>query len=125
MSLPNEDNQSNKESIIKETKSIENKNGMEQMLKENLSCEMYHFVLNVFYSPHFSLKIVHLIFILISSGLALYMTITLVINYFDYNVVTVTRTINENPVTFPKVTICNRNVLTTKYAYEFLANSIN
>jgi hypothetical protein len=131
MSLTNENNQLNKKSIIKEkshlkeTKSTQNGSNMEQMLKENLSCEMYHFILNVFYSPHLSLKIVHLIFILISSGLALYMTITLVINYFEYNVVTITRTINENPVTFPKVTICNRNILTTKYAYEFLANSIN
>ena len=25
---------------------------LEQMLKENLSCEMFHFVLNVFSSPH-------------------------------------------------------------------------
>ena len=43
---------------------------LEQILMENLSCEMFHFILNVFYSPHLILKIIILLFILIASGLA-------------------------------------------------------
>jgi hypothetical protein len=99
------------------------KPSMEQMLKENLSCEMFHFILNVFYSPRLIVKIILLLFILISTGLASYMTLTLILNYFEYNVNTLTRTINESPVVFPKVTLCNKNLFTTKYAHDFLMNS--
>ena len=50
-------------------------NSMEQILKENLSCEMFHFVLNVFYSPHIILKIILAFFILIACSLFEYMNI--------------------------------------------------
>ncbi len=70
----------------------ENNNGqkMEQMLKENLSCEMFHFVLNLFYSPHLIMKLIFLIFVLLSYGLASYTTITLIIDFFNYDVITTT-----------------------------------
>ena len=121
-------NVENKSARTEATKQVEKQTKqLEQILMENLSCEMFHFILNVFYSPHLVLKIIILLFILIASGLASFTTITLILSYLEYNVITITRTINETPVTFPKVTICNRNMFTTQYAYSFLSqtNQIN
>ena len=121
MNITNRKVESNDENAINVLKENHTNNSMEQMLKENLSCEIFHFILNVFYSPHIILKIILAFFILLACSLASYTTITLVLTYMEYNVVTMTRTINETPSVFPKVTICNKNPLTTKYAYEFLS----
>ena len=104
-------------------KSKETKYSLEQMLKDNLSCEMFHFVLNVFYSPHLVIKCILAFFILVACGLASYTTITLVLTYMEYNVITTTRIINETPAVFPKVTICNKNPFTSRNAFEFLSES--
>ena len=98
-------------------------NRIELILKENLSCEMYHFILNIIYSPHSILKMSLSLFTLLGFGLASYMTITLIFKYAEYNVITKIRIINENPVVFPKVTICNTNALATQYAFDFLLKS--
>jgi amiloride-sensitive sodium channel subunit alpha/amiloride-sensitive sodium channel subunit gamma len=48
--------------------------------------------------------------------------------YLDYGVSTVSRTINESPALFPKVTFCNFNYLATKYAFDRIksgADSVN
>jgi hypothetical protein len=110
---------------IEINKNDENNNDkkMELMLKENLSCEMFHFVLNFFYTPRLFMKLIFLMFVLLSYGLASYTIITLIIDYLNYDVITTTRTINETPVAFPKVSICNKNPLTTKFAYDFLMKS--
>ena len=115
------DEKENKFDKISIPKVKESNINMEQMLKDNLSCEMFHFVLNVFYSPHPVIKCFLAFFILVACGLASYTTITLVLTYMEYNVVTTMRTINETPVVFPKVTICNKNPFTSRYAYEFLS----
>jgi hypothetical protein len=90
------------------------------VLKDNLTCEMYHALLDVFDSKHFIIKIHLSIFLLISYGLASYMTIALIMNYFNYGVTTSIRTIYETPAVFPKVTFCNLNQYATKEAIEFL-----
>ena len=87
---------------------------------DNLSCEMYHFILNVYYSPHFTLKFVYVFFILLGFGLSSYMTISLILTYLEHNVNTLTRSVNEVPSIYPKITICNVNLYTTKYAYDYL-----
>jgi hypothetical protein len=94
------------------------------VLKENLTCEMYHALLDVFDSKHFIIKIHLSIFLLVSYGLASYMTLQLIMNYFNYGVTSSVRTIYETPALFPKVTFCNVNSFTTKEAYDFL-NSID
>ena len=98
----------------------ETSNKIEKILMDNLSCEMYHFILNVFYSPHFTLKFVYIFFILLGFGLSSYMTISLLLTYLEYNVNTLTRSVNEVPSIYPKITICNVNLYTTKYAYDYL-----
>jgi hypothetical protein len=94
-----------------------------ELLKDNLTCEMYHALLDIIDSKHFIIKIHLSIFLLISYGLASYMTIELIMNYFNYGVTTSIRTIYETPALFPMVTFCNLNQFTTKFAYEFLNSS--
>ena len=48
------------------------------------------------------------------------MTISLILTYLEYNVNTLTRSVNEVPSIYPKITICNVNFYTTKYAYDYL-----
>ena len=79
-----------------------------------------HFLLNVVYSAQLTLKIILSFFVLIGFCLASYTTINLILTYLEFNVITTIRIIEENPVIFPKVTICNKNFFTTKYAYDFL-----
>jgi len=42
------------------------------------------------------------------------------VSYFSYGVSDTSRTLYETPALFPKVTICNANPFTTRYALEFL-----
>ena len=90
------------------------------VLKDNLTCEMYHAFLEVFDSHHYIIKLHLALFLIVSYGLASYMTIQLIMSYFNYGVTTTIRTIYETPSTFPQVTICNLNSFTTNAAYDFL-----
>ena len=104
------------------TNQLEKNHSLMSVLKDNLTCEMYHALLDVFDSRHYIIKAHLSLFLLISYGLAAYMTTTLIINYFNYGVITSIRTINETPSPFPKVTICNLNQFTTRFAYDFLSS---
>ena len=44
--------------------------------------------------------------------------------FLAFEVSTTTRHISEIPITFPTVTICNRNMFTTEYAFDFLKQVI-
>ncbi len=111
-------------SLAKDESDEKSSSRLMDLLKENLSCEMYHALLEVYNSKHYIIKIHLFIFLLISYGLASYTTIELIMSYFSYGVTTSIRTIYETPAIFPKVTLCNINMFTTKFAFEFL-NSIN
>jgi hypothetical protein len=98
------------------------KERLRNFLEENLTNEMYCAILNTIYTPHVILKVSLMFFLLIAHGLAAYNAIDLITSYFNYDVATTIRYINELPAVFPKVTICNQNRFTTKYAYEYLKN---
>jgi hypothetical protein len=109
-----------KKTLAKDDSDEKSSSRLMDLLKENLSCEMYHALLEVFNSKHFIIKIHLSIFLLISYAFASYMTIALIMNYLNYGVTSSIRTIYETPALFPKVTFCNLNQFTTKEAYEFL-----
>ena len=67
-------------------------------------------------------KCILFISIVILNCLALYMLVQSIRNYFDYEVITTSRTIYETPTLFPKVTICNQNMLETEFAWDFISN---
>ena len=58
-----------------------------------------------------------------STGMAGYMVINSIINYYAYRVVSTSRTYHEIPSLFPKVTFCNLNKYTTEYGY--ITNDVN
>ena len=57
-----------------------------KLLKQTLTGEMYHALLNLVVSPHLILKLFLFVFLAISYGLASYTMITLIVTYFDYGV---------------------------------------
>ena len=103
----------------KETNSTPKRRLMD-VLKENLTCEMYHALFEVFDSPHYVIKIYLSLFLLLAYGLASYTTVNIILGYLNYGVTTTTRTVYETPVDFPKVTVCNINPFTTQYAFNLL-----
>jgi hypothetical protein len=90
------------------------------LLKENLTNEMFHSVLSAIDTSHNGLKIFIFFFCLLASAFASYTTLTLILSYLDYGVTTTSRLISDSSVEFPKVTICNINPFQTKYAFDLL-----
>jgi hypothetical protein len=94
------------------------------LMKNILYNSLCQAIIKLFEKSHISLKIILFFFILSSISLASYMVIQTILDYFSYEVTTTSRVIYETPSYFPKVTLCNQNMFTTEYAYEF-AKSIN
>ena len=64
--------------------------------------------------------------VLLVSSIATFGLITFnVVNFLNYEVVSQTVIINENPTEFPTITICDNNPFTTKYGEELIANVTN
>ena len=74
----------------------------------------------MFDSPRYIIRLHLVLFLLVALGLAAYTSIKLMLSYFEYQVTTTTRTINETPVDFPKITVCNLNPFTTQYGLDIL-----
>jgi hypothetical protein len=91
--------------------------------KENLKNEISRGIYKILVNPHTSVKIFWVIFILISIGLSSFLVVKTFLAYFAYEVFTTTRIIFETSAPFPKVTICNQNQFSTKYALEFLSET--
>ncbi len=98
-------------------------NGVCALLKEHLTNEMFSSILLVFNTPRILLKLFLVIFNILAVGLASYTTIELILSYLEFGVTSTTRGVYETPAVFPKVTICNVNPFTSKYAYEFFRNT--
>jgi hypothetical protein len=110
-------------SEIKPThKHLDKKHKIKNVIKNVLYNSFAQALYKIFTTNHFILKTFLLIFVLASACLASYLVINVFINYFNYGVVTTTRTLNEIPSKFPQITICNYNMFTTEYALDFLRN---
>ena len=104
----------------------ENKKNEEikNLLKEVLYNSLAQAIIKIILTPHFFLKIILLLFVLGTSGYTSYLVIQSIVNYFNYEVTTSSRTIYEMPTLFPKVTFCNVNAFTTEYAYNLVQQGI-
>jgi hypothetical protein len=87
------------------------------LLKESLYNSLAQAIVKILQTPHFTLKIFLSLFVLGTSGLASYLVIKSILDYFAYQVITTTRTFHEMPIEFPKITICNLNKYATKHAW--------
>ena len=103
--------------------SKESKKSLKEILKEtieSLDTPSTKALIKIIVTPHFFLKLILFLFLIGTSGYSSYLVIQSIINYFNYDVTTTSRTIYEMPTLFPKVTFCNVNSYTTQYAYDLL-----
>ena len=93
---------------------------IKSLIKEILYNSLAQAVLKIIWTPHLILRAFLIICVLISSCLSSYLVVQSFINYFDYEVITVSRTITEASSIFPKVTICMQSPFITKNSIDFL-----
>jgi hypothetical protein len=98
---------------------------IEIVLKEVLYNSLAQILIRLIRNPYkILLKLFLFTFVLISIGLASYLVIRSIVDYFTYGVSTTLRTVFETPTLFPKVTFCNINPFTTEYAFNLTQNGI-
>jgi hypothetical protein len=104
---------------IRENKDINIGQRIANSLKHVLESSTAHGFPNIVRNESKLLKIMWIVFLLASMGSCIYFVILSLKNYFQYEVVTKTRVINDVPSPFPTVTVCNINPIFTEYAYKF------
>lgn len=77
-----------------------------------------HGLPNLFKTERPLFKFMWLIFFLISASFGLFMVITNVFDYLEFEVVTKYQIINESPMIFPTITFYNLNKLQTNYSLD-------
>ena len=101
------------------------KNAIHKLCKDILYNSAGQALIRIYETPNLIVKAFLLVSVVVSSGLCSYLIIRSFINYFSYEVITVTRTIFETPTLFPRIKICNNSPFTTEFAYEFIKNISN
>jgi len=76
----------------------------------------------IFTEKNSPLKLFWLVCFLLFSGGTTLLVLTNIFEYYMYEVVSKIEIINEKPIEFPAVTICNANPFTTPYAQDLLSN---
>ena len=79
-----------------------------------------HAIPNIIRSKSILIKAVWTFFLVISTGLCIYLIVEGVSDYFKYQVTTKTRVFFDKKVTFPTVNICFKQKFSTNYAFEIL-----
>ena len=90
------------------------------LIKEALYNSTAQSIIKIIETPCLALKVYLLLCVILSSSLCSHLLIQLILSYFSHSVSTASRTLYETPSTFPKITVCNLNPFSTKYALEFL-----
>ena len=93
---------------------------IKSLIKETLYNSTAQSIIKIIETPCLALKVYLLLCVILSSSLCSHLLIQLILSYFSHSVSTASRTLYETPSTFPKITICNLNPFSTKYALEFL-----
>ena len=88
------------------------------LLKDVLYNSLAQAIIKIILTPYLIIKVFLGISVLVSTILTSYLVIQSIMTYLSYGVITTSRTIYENPASFPEVTFCNVNWRTTQYAYE-------
>jgi hypothetical protein len=90
------------------------------LTKETIGNEAAQAVIRIFDTKYLGIKIFWLICLLGCVSLCGYLVAQTFKVYLRYPVYTTTTLENEVPTVFPKITICNSNILTTEYAFEMI-----
>jgi hypothetical protein len=83
-----------------------------------------HAIRNIFTTEYIGLKILWAISWLVGVAITIYLLTSSVLDFFDYNVVSQSRNIQERPMTFPKITVCNMDPFVSTESITFLSNVI-
>jgi hypothetical protein len=95
---------------------------IKEELKEAGMTTTGHVIMLIIRSQYLLMKIIFLLAWLIGFGITLYLVTNNILDYYKYDVTTQTRVIREQPMIFPKVTICNADHFVTDDSISFLAN---
>ena len=77
-------------------------------------------IMNLVQTRHVTIKLFLAFCVFSTMAASSYFVISNVLNYFAFEVTTMSRHVFEMPTTFPKITFCNVNQFTTEFALEFL-----
>jgi len=95
---------------------------IKEELKESGMTTTGHVIMLIIRSQYWPMKITFLLAWLVGFGITLYLITNNILDYYKYDVTTQTRVIREEPMSFPKVTICNAEPFVTNDSISFLAN---
>jgi hypothetical protein len=107
-------NKSKQANQAKPTKSEQ----IQELIKEILFNSTSQALLKIYQTPSKIVKIFWCVCLLCACSLCAYFVFVSLITFVTYEVSTKTRSYTEQTSLFPKVTFCNKNMFTTKYAYE-------
>jgi hypothetical protein len=77
-------------------------------------------LVRIFQTKHLVIKIYLAFVTILLASFAAYLTVESILSYLTFEVITTSRTLTETPATFPKITLCNINMFTSKYASELI-----
>ena len=80
---------------------------------------------NVFRTKYITLKIIWTIIFLAALGVSIYFLYSTINEYLQYDVTTVVRSINEDEMDFPVVTVCSTNKVTNQEGYDYFISYLN
>ena len=79
-----------------------------------------HGLPNILRAKIFIIKILWIMFFILSACFCMFLVYKSIMDYLDYEVVTKIRFIREDKAEFPTITICNKSPFTSEYSIEFL-----
>jgi hypothetical protein len=97
----------------------------ETLLSWSDTCDINCFKKIFEYKKNYFAQFLWLLILLASTGATLFVIAKSVIDYFNYNVVSLTEIVQERPAKFPTVTFCDFNAFSTKEAEKLFVNISN
>ena len=96
------------------------KNAKLNLVKELLYNSLAQAIIKIFITRHTFLRIFLVLFVLILTSLAAFLVVQSILSYLSFEVITMSRKIFETPTDFPKITICNINMFTSRFSSDLI-----
>ena len=120
---PLEENDKKSDALI-EIKSKKFQLAKQKVLDWSLTCHVDCFP-KIFETKNWIGKIIWIIILIAFSAGTVWIVLLCVLNFFEFEAVTKFEVINERPIEFPAVTICDSNPFTTEVAQEIFEYFLN
>jgi hypothetical protein len=103
-----------------ESPSIKSRKYIKNLIKEHIGSETSQALVRIFDTKSKGLKVFWVLCLLGCSSLCFYLIAQSLMTYLSYPVYTTSTVVHEIPTQFPKITICNSQFATSKYAYQLI-----